>query len=133
MVNKFKPHFLSPHKLKLKHLVAHQTSFRISKLTLLLFLVPFLKELWQCETPWHFCGDTMYKSALNPEKCILKASLTCCSVMMRDCRPAKCLTSLKILKIRIILTRRMIFPVFPITSNSSRPSGTYDVCMYRVS
>ena len=33
---------------------------RISKLTLLLFLVPILRELWQFETSGHFFWDTLY-------------------------------------------------------------------------
>ena len=50
---------------------------------------------------------------------------TCCRVMMSDWRPAKCLTSLKILSTLMILTRRIILPVLPITSKSSRPSVKY--------
>ena len=55
-VTNFKPHFLSPQKLKLKNFSAHQQEdfLRISKLTLLLFLVPILKELWHFETWGHF-------------------------------------------------------------------------------
>ena len=60
-VTNFKPHFLSPQKLKLKNFSAHQQEdfLRISKLTLLLFLVPILKELWQFETWGHFFWDTL--------------------------------------------------------------------------
>ena len=47
---------------------------------------------------------------------------TCCSVIRSDCNPAKCRTSLKILRILIIRMSLIIFPVFPTTSNSSRPS-----------
>ena len=57
-VTNFKPNFLSPQKSKLKNFSAHQQEdfLRISKLTLLLFLVPILKELWQFETWGHFFG-----------------------------------------------------------------------------
>ena len=61
-VTNFKPHLLSPQKSKLKNFSAHQQEdfLRISKLTLLLFLVPILKELWQFETSGHFFWDTLY-------------------------------------------------------------------------
>ena len=57
-VTNFKPHLLSPQKSKLKNFSAHQQEdfLRISKLTLLLFLVPILKELWQFWTSWLFFG-----------------------------------------------------------------------------
>ena len=60
-VTNFKPHFLSPQKLKLKNFSAHQQEdfLRISKLTLLLFLVPILKELWPFQTWGHFFWDTL--------------------------------------------------------------------------
>ena len=45
-VTNLKPHFLNPQKSKLKNFSAHQQEdfLRISKLTLLLFLVLILKE-----------------------------------------------------------------------------------------
>ena len=47
-VTHLKPNFLSPPWAKMKNFSAHQKAedLRISKLTLLLFLVPFLGELW---------------------------------------------------------------------------------------
>ena len=71
-VTNFKPHFLSPQKSKLKNFSAHKQEefLRISKLTLLLFIVPILKELWQFETSRHFFGDTLYIWDLQcPDKC----------------------------------------------------------------
>ena len=65
-VTNFKPHFLSPQKSKLKNFSAHKQEefLRISKLTLLLFIVPILKELWQFETSGHFFWDTLYVTTL---------------------------------------------------------------------
>ena len=46
-VTNFKPHFLRPLRSKLKNFSAHQKEnfLRFLKLILLLFLVPFLREL----------------------------------------------------------------------------------------
>ena len=68
-VTNFKPHFLSPQKSKFKNFSAHQQEdfLRISKLTLLLFLLPFLKELWQFETSQHFFWHPGYLSSLLPQ------------------------------------------------------------------
>ena len=51
-VTNFKPLFLSPLRSKLKNFSAHQKEnfLRILKLTLLLFQVPFLRELWAVKT-----------------------------------------------------------------------------------
>ena len=51
-VTNFKPNFLSPQVSELKNVSAHQQEdfLRISKLPLLLFLVPILKELWHFKT-----------------------------------------------------------------------------------
>ena len=48
LFHNFKPHFLSSTWSKLKNVSAHQKEdfLRFSKLTLLLFLVSFLVELW---------------------------------------------------------------------------------------
>ena len=74
-VTNFKPHLLSPQKSKLKNFSAHQQEdfLRISKLTLLLFLVPILKELWQFETSGHFFWDTlyMYTTAINTSSLVI--------------------------------------------------------------
>ena len=51
-VTHFKSNFLSPPWSKIKNFSAHQKAedLRISKLTPLLFLVPFLGELWPLKT-----------------------------------------------------------------------------------
>ena len=74
-VTNFKPHFLSPQVSELKNFSAHQQEdfLTISKLTLLFFLVPILKEFWQFETSRHFfgtpctvrCQDMYFMSNLN--------------------------------------------------------------------
>ena len=57
-VTLFKPNFLSPPWSKMKNFSAHQKveDLRISKLTLLLFLVPFLGEFWPLKTWETFFG-----------------------------------------------------------------------------
>ena len=64
-VTNFKPLFLSPLRSKLKNFSAHQKEnfLRILKLTLHLFLVPFLRELWAFKTSKHFFWDTLYLSS----------------------------------------------------------------------
>ena len=76
-VTNFKPHLLSPQKSKLKNFSAHQQEefLRISKLTLLLFLVPILKELWQFETSGHFFWDTLYIRAVHLNKILSDGAL----------------------------------------------------------
>ena len=60
-VTLFKLNFLSPPSSKRKNFSAHQKAedLRISKLTLLLFLVPFLGELWPLKTWETFFWDTL--------------------------------------------------------------------------
>ena len=61
-VTNFKPLFLSPLRSKLKNFSAHQKEnfLRILKLTLLLFLVSYLRELWAFKTWEPFFWDTLY-------------------------------------------------------------------------
>ena len=60
-VTLFKPNFISPPWSKMRNFSAHQKAeeLTISKLTLLLFLVPFLGELWPLKTWGHFFWDTL--------------------------------------------------------------------------
>ena len=60
-VTHLKPNFLSPPWAKMKYFSAHQKAedLRISKLTLLLFLVPFLGELWPLKHRELFFWDTL--------------------------------------------------------------------------
>ncbi len=53
-----------------KNFNAHQQEdiLRISKLSLLLFLVPILKDLWQVETSRHFFWDTLYIAGEKGDK-----------------------------------------------------------------
>ena len=52
-------------RLKLENFSAHQKEnfLRILKLTLLFFLVPFLRELWAFKTSMRFFWDTLYKGS----------------------------------------------------------------------
>ena len=58
----FKCIFLRPQESKWKSFSAHQQEnyMQIPKLTLLLFLVPFLWELWPFKTWGRFFWDTLY-------------------------------------------------------------------------
>ena len=60
-VTHLKPNFLNPPWSKMKNFSAHQKAedLRISKLTLLLFLVPFLGELWPLKTWGTFFWDNL--------------------------------------------------------------------------
>ena len=74
-VTNFKPLFLSPLRSKLKNFSVHQKEnfLRILKLTLLLFLVPFLRELWAFKTLKRFFWDTLY---LEQNICRIKQKLS---------------------------------------------------------